>query len=112
VGGVGPDFRWRAWMGTHRELKREMNQRGQMNELDMLGIEAAEPLIGEVSAYSVRLRPGSLLPCCNCAYKTVITWWLMSSMSTKVGKAQDEMPECRKALQRCLLRDLLRTVGL
>lgn len=54
VGGVGPDFRWRKWLGIDRELRREMKQRGQLNETDMRGTRAIETLNGDLSAYSVR----------------------------------------------------------
>lgn len=54
VGGIGPDFRWRAWLGTERELRREMVQRGQLNEMDMVGAGVvAATNGGQASAYSV-----------------------------------------------------------
>jgi hypothetical protein len=53
VGGVGPDFRWRKWLGIHRELKNELVKRGELNEDDIRGTRAAGPVDLDVSEYSV-----------------------------------------------------------
>ena len=54
VGGVGPDFRWRKWLGVHRELRNELVERGELNDEDVRGTRAAAPVDQNVSDYSVR----------------------------------------------------------
>lgn len=53
VGGVAPDFRWRKWLGIQKELRRELVQRGELNEIDM---RVTRSTVEEgVSDYSVSL---------------------------------------------------------
>lgn len=57
VGGVAPDFRWRHWQGLHRELRREMRLRGELNEDDIRGAKTRSMANDEdASAYSVGSR--------------------------------------------------------
>lgn len=53
VGGVGPDFRWRKWMGLDRELRNELVKRGELNEADARGTRSDVTLDANVSEYSV-----------------------------------------------------------
>lgn len=53
VGGVGPDFRWRKWLGYHQELKNELVKRGEINDADVRGTRSAGPVDLNVSDYSV-----------------------------------------------------------
>jgi len=53
VGGVGPDFRWRKWLGKDRELRNELNKRGEMNDADKRGAKATLVADANVSEYSV-----------------------------------------------------------
>jgi len=48
--GIGSDFRWRRWRGLKKELRRELDTRGELVERDSRPIPQLQ---GEVSAYSV-----------------------------------------------------------
>jgi hypothetical protein len=54
IGGVGPDFRWRKWMGLNKELRNELVRRGEMNDVDARGTRSTVVLEEGVSSYSVR----------------------------------------------------------
>jgi hypothetical protein len=53
VGGVGPDFRWRNWLGKGEELRNELRKRGELNDADVRGTRATVTLDANVSEYSV-----------------------------------------------------------
>jgi hypothetical protein len=52
VGGVGPDFRWRKWLGKRQELIYELRSRGELNDADIKGTKDV-PVDANVSEYSV-----------------------------------------------------------
>lgn len=53
VGDVGPDFRWRKWLGKEEELRKELRKRGELNDADVRGTRATVVLDANVSDYSV-----------------------------------------------------------
>jgi hypothetical protein len=53
VGDVGPDFRWRKWLGKGEELRNELRKRGELNDADVRGTRATVTLDANVSEYSV-----------------------------------------------------------
>jgi hypothetical protein len=53
VGDVGPDFRWRKWLGKGEELRNELRRRGELNDADVRGTATTVILDAHVSDYSV-----------------------------------------------------------
>lgn len=53
VGDVGPDFRWRRWLGKDRELRSELAKIGQIRDADVRGTRATVTVDHDVSEYSV-----------------------------------------------------------
>lgn len=98
-GGISKRFRWRKWKGLEKELRRELTRRGEMNDADQEGKEdvvvagpnqGAHRAEGEPSAYSVsstmRERWSERLMIAHPGSR-------MSSMSSEVGKAKNDLPE-------------------
>lgn len=92
IGGVGPDFRWRKWRGIQNELRREMRLRGELNEVDMRVTRSTAAEEG-VSEYSVRHNHDFSRCPHSSADLPVDPRQCLPPVPSKIGKAEDEMPE-------------------
>ena len=87
VGDVGPDFRWRKWLGKEGELRKELIKRGEMNDADVRGTGATVILDANVSEYSVSAFPSHG----GGADEVAHTRCIVPSMSSEIRKGKDEM---------------------
>jgi len=99
VGDIGPDFRWRRWLGKEGELRNELRKRGELNEADVRGTRATVTLDANVSDYSVSAFQDHRVWADEVAH----TRCIMPSMSSKIRKGKDEMQKYKSRMSRRIL---------